>query len=197
MPAPALNVRPRLRQNHVAAPPQALWPLALDYEADFQQLRQVGSVGLLTPHSVTPHPSRLCRWRTDQRSSFSFFRSLPLSLTRVLRSPTDSLALRNASFVAESFARRLLLVLLSQYLPSRVSAPIRYGWYCGWRRCSKVPVSSPFFGVCWTRPFSFSDSSLVGPRPFSLPMFHPARALCVVFVALTFLVRYWLGFYLT
>ena len=41
---------------------------------------------------------------------------------------------------------RLLLVLLSQYLPSRVSAPIRYGWYCGWRRCSKVPVRWPFFG---------------------------------------------------
>ena len=29
-------------------------------------------------------------------------------------------------------------------------------------------------GVCWTRPFSFSDSSLVGLRPFSLPLFHPA-----------------------
>ena len=52
-------------------------------------------------------------------------------------------------------------------------------------------------GVSWTRPFSFSDSSLVGPRPFSLPLSHPARALCVVFVALGCLVRYWLGFYLT
>ena len=51
-------------------------------------------------------------------------------------------------------------------------------------------------GVCWTRPFSFSDSSLVGPRPFSLPLFHPARALCVVFVALCCHLRYWLGFYL-
>ena len=52
-------------------------------------------------------------------------------------------------------------------------------------------------GVSWTRPFTFSDSSLVGPRPFSLPLSHPARALCVVFVALGCLVRYWLGFYLT
>ena len=51
-------------------------------------------------------------------------------------------------------------------------------------------------GVRWTRPFSFSDSSLVGPRPFSLPLFHPARALCVVFVALCCHLRYWLGFYL-
>ena len=51
-------------------------------------------------------------------------------------------------------------------------------------------------GVCWTPPFSFSDSSLVGPRPFSLPLFHPARALCVVFVALCCHLRYWLGFYL-
>ena len=41
-----------------------------------------------------------------------------------------------------------------------------------------------------------NDSSLVGPRPFSLPLFHPARALCVVFVALRCHLRYWLGFYL-
>ena len=36
-------------------------------------------------------------------------------------------------------------------------------------------------GVCWTRPFSFSDSSLVGLRPFLLLLFHPARALCALF----------------
>ena len=48
---------------------------------------------------------------------------------------------------------RLLLVLLSQYLPSRVSAPIRYGWYCGWWQCSKVPVSSSFFGSLLDSPF--------------------------------------------
>ena len=119
-----------------------------------QQLRQVGSVGLLTPHSVTPHPSRLCRWRTDQRSSFSFFTVSSSFSPRVLRSPTDSLALRNASFVAESFAR-----------PSSPCAPVPvsplpclcsdtvYGWYCGWRRCSKVPVSSPFFGSLLDSPF--------------------------------------------
>ena len=53
-----------------------------------------------------------------------------------------------------------------------------------------------FSGFCWTRPFSFSDSSLVGLRPFSLPLFHPFRALCVVFVALRCHLRYWLGFYL-
>ena len=45
-----------------------------------------------------PHPSRLCGWRMDQRSLFSF----------------------------------LTFSLLSQYLPSGVSAPIRHGWYCGW-----------------------------------------------------------------
>ena len=65
-----------------------------------------------------------------------------------------------------------------QYLPFRVSAPLRYGWYCGWRRCSKVPVSSPFFN----RPFSFSDSSLVGPRPFSLPLFFTPPALSAWFL---------------
>ena len=53
-----------------------------------------------------------------------------------------------------------------------------------------------FSGVCWTRPFSFSDSSLAGLRPFSLPMFHPDHALGVLFVALSCLLRYWLGFYL-
>ena len=52
-------------------------------------------------------------------------------------------------------------------------------------------------GVCWTRPFSFSDSSLVGLRPFLLLLFHPARALCALFfVALRCLLRYCLGFYL-
>ena len=50
-------------------------------------------------------------------------------------------------------------------------------------------------GVRWTRPFSFSHSSLVGLRPFLLPLFHPARARRG-FVALSGLLRYWLGFYL-
>ena len=48
---------------------------------------------------------------------------------------------------------RLLLVLLSRYLPSRVSATIRYGWYCGWWRRSKVPVSGSFFGSLLDSPF--------------------------------------------
>ena len=64
---------------------------------------------------------------------------------------------------------------------------------CGAPRSLSVVRSS---GVCWTRPFSFSDSSLAGLRPFSLPMFHPAHALGVLFVALCCLLRYWLGFYL-
>ena len=42
-------------------------------------------------------------------------------------------------------------------------------------------------GVCWTRPFSFSDSSLVGLRPFWL-LFHPALPLFFSPLAL----RYWL-----
>ena len=76
-----------------------------------------------TPHLVTPHPSRLCRWRTDQRSLFSLL-SFSLSFyPRALRRLTDSLAPRNASLVAGSFARPLLFCC--------VSAPIRYGWYCG------------------------------------------------------------------
>ena len=72
---------------------------------------------------------------------------------QVLRSPT--LALRNASFVAESFARPSspCAPFPALYLPSPVSAPIRYGWCCGWRRCSKVAVSSPFFGSLLDSPF--------------------------------------------
>ena len=40
-------------------------------------------------------------------------------------------------------------------------------------------------------------SSLAGLRPFSLPMFHPAHALGVLFVVIRCLLRYWLGFYLS
>ena len=91
----------------------------------------------------------------------------------MLRSPTDSLAPRNLPSVAGSFARPSSPCALSQYLPSRVTAPIRDGRYCGWRRCSKVPVSCSFFGSLLDSPFSFSDSPLVGLRPFS-PSFHPS-----------------------
>ena len=44
-------------------------------------------------------------------------------------------------------------ISLSQYLPSRVSASIRYGWCCGWWRRSKVPVSGSFFGSLLDSPF--------------------------------------------
>ena len=44
-------------------------------------------------------------------------------------------------------------------------------------------------GVRWTRPFSFSDSSLGGLRPFLLLLFHPARS-WRVFMALGRLLRY-------
>ena len=77
-------------------------------------------------------------------------------------------------------------------------SPLRYGMVGtvagdGAPRSLSVVRSS---GVCWTRPFSFSDSSLAGLRPFSLPLFHPAHALGGLFVALCCLLRYWLGFYL-
>ena len=64
-------------------------------------------------------------------------------------------------------------MLLSQYLPSRVSASIRDGRYCGWRRCSNFPVSCSFFGSLLDSPFTFSDSPLVGLHPFLLLLFHP------------------------
>ena len=115
---------------------------------------------------------------------------------RVLRSPTDSLALR----VLRCGILCSPVFSLCSY-PS-ISPPVsllRYGMVGtvagdGAPRSLSVVRSS---GVSWTRPFSFSDSSLVGPRPFSLSLFHPARALCVVFVALSCHVRYWLGFFVT
>ena len=92
---------------------------------------------------------------------------------------------------------RLLLVLLSQYLPSRVFVPIRY-WLVLWpvtvlQGPCQLYVLRESAGLAL---FRLSDSSLVGLRPFSLPLFHLSRALCVVFVALSCLLRYWLGFYL-
>ena len=86
------------------------------------------------------------------------------------------------------------------FFSSRISPPVslpRYGMV-GTVAGDGAPRSLSDFrslGVCWTRPFSFSDSSLVGLRAFSLPLFHPSRALRVVFVALRCHLRYWLGFY--
>ena len=146
---------------------------------------------------MSPHPSHLRGWRTDQGSLFSF--DLSPSSPRVLRSPTVSLAVRNASFVAGSFAcpSSPCAPLPVSSLPCLLSL-LRYGMVGtvagdGAPRSLSVGRSS---GVRWTRPFSFSDSSLVGLRPFSLPLFHPARAFCAVFVALSCHLRYWLGFYL-
>ena len=117
---------------------------------------------------------------------------------RVLRRPTDSLAPRNVSLRCGILCSSVLSLCSSPSISPPVSR-LRYGMVGtvagdGAPRSLSVVRSS---GVYWTRPFSFSDSSLVGLRPFSLPLFHPVRALCVVFVALSCLLRYWLGcFYL-
>ena len=155
-----------------------------------------GNKGLSFSTPVTLYPSRLSRRRTDSRSLFSIiYFSFSFSL-RVPRSLADSLAPRSAPLLRAPLLVCLSLVLLSQYLPSRVAL-----WYGmvgtvagdGAPRSLSVVRSS---GVCWTRPFRFYDSSLVVLRPFLLPMFHPSHALCVVFVAERCLLRYWLGFYL-
>ena len=56
----------------------------------------------LTTTLVPPHPSHLRGWRTDQGSLFSLV--LSPSSPPVFRSPADSLAVRNALFVAGFFA---------------------------------------------------------------------------------------------
>ena len=144
---------------------------------------------------MTPHPSRLCRWWTDPRSPFS------LRLSLVLPSSTSE---SDGQLSSPQCVLRCGILCSSVFslcsFPS-ISPPVsllRYGMVGtvagdGAPRSLSVDRSS---GVCWTLPFSFSDSSLVGLRPFSLPLFHPARAHCVVFVALRCPLRYWLCFYL-
>ena len=134
---------------------------------------------------VTLYPSRLCGWRTDQRSP-SCLRSLSPP-PRVLRSPTVSLAVRNASIVAGSFARPSFSLCSSPSISPPMSLP-RYGMV-GTVAGDGAPRSLSDFrslGVCWTRPFTFFDSSLDGLRPFLLLLFHPA----LPFFSLA--LRYWL-----
>ena len=94
----------------------------------------------------------------------------------------------------------------SQYLPSRVSPPIRYGWYCGWWRCSKVPVSSPFFGspldspffvlwqfLCWAPSLL---AAVVSPCPRSLRFSWLFVVICGTGWASTLIVNLWPPFHL-
>ena len=55
---------------------------------------------------------------------------------------------------------------------------------------AKVPVSSSFFRSPLDSRFSISDNSLVGLRPFSLPLFQPARAIAVLAALLPQLLTY-------
>ena len=152
----------------MASYPQHLWP----------SIRLVFADG----GRIQGHCSRL--------SIFSFLLSLSTSAAGgLLSSPQHAL-------VAGSFAR---LPPPCTPLPvSPLPCPLWYGMVGtvagdGAPRSLSLVRSS---GVCWTRPFSFYDSSLVVPRPFLLSSFHPPNALCVVFVAECCLLRYWLGFYL-
>ena len=110
-------------------------------------------LAVYTLQLVTPHPSRLHRlgrlsghnqfcahpiqiplsspiYALDPSVSIPHLSLIPSPSTSETDGPFSSpqrvLPLRAPLLV------RPLLVLLSQYLPSRVSAPIRYGWYCGW-----------------------------------------------------------------
>ena len=98
----------------------------------FPQLHQFGNNGLLCSPPVTLYLSRLGRWWTDQWSLISLLSFSLFVSPRALRRLADYLAPRNAFLVAGSFARPPSSCVSFQYLPSRVSAPIRYGWYCGW-----------------------------------------------------------------
>ena len=71
----------------------------------------------------------------------------PLQLVRSRRRPFMALKSRQTTLspLNEMFDGSKTKSLSQS--PLRVSAPIRYGWYCGWRRCSKVLVSSPFTGI--------------------------------------------------
>ena len=115
------------------------------------------------------------------------------SMVTVLDSLVLSFSLCSSTSVAGG-----LLSSCAPFLVSPAVSPVRYGMVgtvAGDDAPRSVSVVRPS-GVCWTRPFSFTDSSLAGLRPFSLPMFHPAHALGVLLVALCCLLRCWLGFYL-
>ena len=113
--------------------------------------------------------------RSMQMADSSEITSLLLSFfPRVLRSPTDSLAPRNMPSVAGSLAR-----------PSSPCAPFPVSALSCHRsdtRWSLLWLATVLQGYCQLfvlgslldSPFSFSDSPLVGLRPFSLPLFHPA-----------------------
>ena len=117
-----------------------------------QQMQPFGNNGLLSSTLVTIYPSRLRRWRTDSRSLFSiitFSHSFSLRISMAggqLSSPQHVL-------VAGAFDRLPPLVLLSQYLPSRVRSDTVW----------LVAASSSFFGSLLD---SFYNSSLVVRRPF-------------------------------
>ena len=108
-------------------------------------------------------------------------------LTPVVDRPSLALVRQCRKKKAGSFAR-----------PSSPRAPLpvsplvsltRYGMV-GTAAGDGAPRSLSDFrssGVCWTRPFSFSDSSLDRLRPFWLLLFHPALPF---FVSLA--LRYWL-----
>ena len=146
-----------------------------------------GRLAICTLQFVTPHPSRLCRWWTAQRSLFSFPSLFSFFSPRVYRSPTASLGPRttfksrmvpldNSSLRCGLLCSSVFsYVLLSQYPPSRVS-PFQYEMVCTvvGRWCSKVPVRVSFFEGQPDSLISISDSPLAVPRPFLLlPTFHP------------------------
>ena len=127
-------------------------------------------------------PTFLSLWMVDG-SKVTFLASKFLSLSSsppVIWSPTNSLAVRNASFVRECS--------LSIFPPVSL---LRHGMV-GTVADNGAPRFLSDFrssGVCWTHPFRFLTVLLLGSV-------HPFRALCVVFVALRCHLQYWLGFYL-
>ena len=114
---------------------------------------------------MTLYPSRLSRWRTDSRSlDYLFFSFLHFRAPRRL---ADSLAPRSAPLL-----RAPLLVCLSPCAPLPVSPlPCLRSdtvWLVLWLAGDGAPRSLSVVrssGVCWTRPFSFSDSPLLGSVP--------------------------------
>ena len=97
------------------------------------------------------------------------------SSPRVPRSPTVCLAVRKRVLRCGILCSPVFSLCSSPCISPPVSLT-RYGMV-GTVAGDGAPRSLSDFrssGVCWTRPFSFSDSSLDGLRPFWLLLFHPA-----------------------
>ena len=138
----------------VPSAPFSSWPRGLVQEC---------SPCYSTPDFYTM-PSTYFDWKSSHLASFS-------SLPRGWRTRTRPTLVDHLHCIGLNSVNSGTMASCTPHLVTR-----------GWWRCFKVPVRFSFFGSLLHSPFSFSDSSLVGLRPFSLPLFCGSQ-LCLAVLA--------------